>query len=70
MTAITRIFDFEMAHSLYNFEGPCAYIHGQFPFCFSDPLILLKGINVFKLNSFQTVDFGFRDFEIGKPGTI
>lgn len=25
------------------------------------------GSNVFKLNSFRTTDFGFRDFEIGKP---
>ena len=28
------------------------------------------GNNVFKFNSFQTVDFGFRDFEIGKPATV
>jgi hypothetical protein len=26
------------------------------------------GLNVFKMNSFKTGDFGFRDFEIGKPG--
>ena len=28
------------------------------------------GQNVFKMNSFRTTDFGFRDFEIGKPGEI
>lgn len=28
------------------------------------------GNNIFKLNSFQTADFGFRDFEIGKPATV
>ena len=26
--------------------------------------------NVFKMNSFSTADFGFRDFEIGKPGPV
>jgi hypothetical protein len=31
------------------------------------PLIPGYGQNVFKLNSFKTNDFGFRDFEIGKP---
>lgn len=31
------------------------------------PVIPGIGINVFKLNSFQSSDFGFRDFEIGKP---
>jgi hypothetical protein len=34
------------------------------------PSIPGKGENVFKTNSFQTTDFGFRDFEIGKPGII
>lgn len=34
------------------------------------PVIPGKGDNVFKLNSFQTADFGFRDFEIGKPATV
>ena len=34
------------------------------------PEIPGKGFNVFKLNSFQTTDFGFRDFDIGKPGTV
>ncbi len=34
------------------------------------PVIPGQGDNVFKLNSFQTVDFGFRDFEIGKPATV
>ncbi|MDD3893098.1 MAG: hypothetical protein PHE03_12430, partial [Bacteroidales bacterium] len=28
------------------------------------------GNNVFKLNPFQTADFGFRDFEIGKPAPV
>jgi hypothetical protein len=32
------------------------------------PLIPGKGQNVFKMNSFRTTDFGFRDFEIEKPG--
>jgi hypothetical protein len=34
------------------------------------PVIPGKGNNIFKLNSFQTTDFGFRDFEIGKPGPV
>ncbi|MDY0102714.1 MAG: hypothetical protein RBS07_07220 [Lentimicrobium sp.] len=34
------------------------------------PEIPGKGFNVFKFNSFQTSDFGFRDFEIGKPATV
>jgi hypothetical protein len=34
------------------------------------PVIPGKGNNVFKLNSFQTTDFGFRDFEIGKPAPV
>lgn len=34
------------------------------------PSIPGTGNNVFKLNSFETQDFGFRDFEIGKPATI
>jgi hypothetical protein len=33
------------------------------------PLIPGKGQDVFKMNSFKTTDFGFRDFEIGKPAT-
>ena len=28
------------------------------------------GQNIFKMNSFSTDDFGFRDFEIGKPGVV
>ncbi|MFA5329521.1 MAG: hypothetical protein WC384_17135 [Prolixibacteraceae bacterium] len=28
------------------------------------------GNNVIKINSFRTTDFGFRDFEIGKPATV
>ncbi|MGM0408302.1 MAG: serine hydrolase [Bacteroidota bacterium] len=34
------------------------------------PVIPGKGNNVLKFNSFQTTDFGFRDFEIGKPGPV
>jgi len=28
------------------------------------------GQNVFKTNSFRSADFGFRDFEIGKPSIV
>jgi hypothetical protein len=31
------------------------------------PSIPGNGYNIFKMNSFSTTDFGFRDFEIGKP---
>ena len=31
------------------------------------PLIPGTGQDVFKMNSFKTTDFGFRDFEIEKP---
>jgi hypothetical protein len=31
------------------------------------PIIPGKGQNIFKINSFKTTDYGFRDFEIGKP---
>jgi hypothetical protein len=31
------------------------------------PLIPGRGYNIFKMNSFSSGDFGFRDFEIGKP---
>ena len=34
------------------------------------PSIPGMGQNVFKTNSFQTTDFGFRDFEIRKPGIV
>lgn len=34
------------------------------------PIMPDKGNNVFSFNSFQTTDFGFRDFEIGKPGVV
>jgi hypothetical protein len=34
------------------------------------PVIPGKGNYIFKFNSFQTTDFGFRDFEIGKPGPV
>ena len=32
------------------------------------PLIPGTGQNIIKMNSFRTTDFGFRDFEIEKPG--
>jgi hypothetical protein len=34
------------------------------------PAIPGNGYNIFKMNSFSTSDFGFRDFEIGKPEPI
>mgnify|MGYP000925908790 FL=1 len=34
------------------------------------PSIPANGHNVFKFNSFRTMDFGFRDFEIGKPAVV
>jgi hypothetical protein len=34
------------------------------------PVIPGKGNNILKFNSLQTSDFGFRDFEIGKPTTV
>ncbi|MDP2424145.1 MAG: hypothetical protein Q8M23_07350, partial [Bacteroidales bacterium] len=34
------------------------------------PLIPGNGKNIFKINSFKTTDFGFRDFEIGKPAKV
>lgn len=34
------------------------------------PVIPGIGQNIFKVNSFQTADFGFRDFEIGKPAVV
>lgn len=34
------------------------------------PVIPGSGNNILKMNSFQTTDFGFRDFEIGKPATV
>jgi hypothetical protein len=34
------------------------------------PTIPGKGQNVFKVNSFRTADFGYRDFEIGKPAAV
>ena len=34
------------------------------------PSIPGMGNNIFKMNSLQTGDFGFRDFEIGKPGIV
>lgn len=29
MISVTKIFNFEMAHALYGYEGPCASIHGH-----------------------------------------
>ena len=34
------------------------------------PAIPGQGTNLFKTNSFETEDFGFQDFELGKPRTI
>lgn len=34
------------------------------------PLIPGVGQDVFKLNSYKTSDFGFQDFEFGKPATV
>jgi hypothetical protein len=34
------------------------------------PLIPGIGRGIFKMNSIRTTDFGFRDFEIEKPGRI
>lgn len=34
------------------------------------PSIPGNGNNIFKLNSFKTTDFGFNDFEIGKPAKV
>lgn len=34
------------------------------------PSIPGKGQDIFKMNSFRSTDFGFRDFEIGKPATV
>ena len=34
------------------------------------PSIPGRGQNVFKANSFKSADFGFRDFEIGKPAVV
>ena len=34
------------------------------------PSIPERGQNIFKTNSFRTTDFGFKDFEIGKPAIV
>ncbi len=34
------------------------------------PIIPGKGENVFRISPFETTDFGYRDFEIGKPGIV
>jgi len=41
----------------------------QFSFSFY-PLMPGTGQNVFKVNAFKTNDFGYRNFEIGKPTTV
>lgn len=41
----------------------------QFSFAFY-PEIPGQGENLFRTNSFHTADFGFQDFEIGKPRTV
>jgi len=45
------------------------FITFQISFAFY-PLIPGKGRDIFKMNSFRTTDFGFRDFEIGKPAIL
>jgi len=39
----------------------------QFSFSFY-PIMPGNGINMLKMNSFKTTDFGFSTFEVGKPG--
>ena len=34
------------------------------------PIIPGHGMNIFKMNSFSTSDFGYRDFQIGKPDIV
>ena len=34
------------------------------------PIIPGHGLNIFKMNSFSTTDFGYRDFQIGKPDIV
>ncbi len=34
------------------------------------PVIPGNGYDIFKMNSYRTTDFGFRDFEIGKPDVV
>ncbi len=34
------------------------------------PIIPGKGDNIFRVNPFETTDFGYRDFEIGKPAVV
>lgn len=29
MITVTKIFNFEMAHALFNYKGPCADLHGH-----------------------------------------
>ena len=47
------------------------FVFNTFQFSLSFyPLIPGKGRDIIKINSFQTTDFGFRDFEIGKPASL
>jgi len=34
------------------------------------PIIPGKGNNILRINPFETTDFGYRDFEMGKPGVV
>ena len=34
------------------------------------PIIPGNGQNIIKMNSFRTVDFGYQDFEIGRPSIV
>jgi len=34
------------------------------------PMIPGHGQNIVKVNSFRSADFGFQDFEIGKPSVV
>ena len=46
-------------------------IFGTFQFSISYyPSIPGNGQDILKINSLKSTDFGFRDFEIGKPATI
>jgi hypothetical protein len=47
------------------------FVFNTFQFSLSFyPLIPGKGRDVININSFQTTDFGFKDFQIGKPTTL
>lgn len=47
------------------------FIFNTFQFSVSFyPEIPGRGLDIFKMNSFRTTDFGFRDFAIGKPASV